>query len=190
MDLKEAIFTRRAVRSYTNKAVGDEAIRALIDAAIQAPSAINQQPCAFCVVRDQELLARISREAKAYMVNSTPIGLMSHHFNEILNDADFDIFYRAPVLILISTKADIPWATEDAALAAENLMLAARATGLGSCWIGFAQGWLGAPEGKAALNLPADYQPRAPIIVGHPKSAPAAVPRKAPDIRWINATSN
>lgn len=187
MNLKEAIYTRRAVRSYTNEPVDDETIRALIDAAIQAPSAVNQQPCTFCVVRNQSLLTRISHEAKAYMVKTTPIGLMSHHFSQILNDANFDIFYHAPVLIVISTNADIPWATEDAALAAENMMLAARAANLGSCWIGFAQGWLCTPEGKAALNLPAGYKPRAPIIIGHPRTAPAATPRKAPEIHWINA---
>jgi nitroreductase len=186
MDLKEAIYMRRAVRSYTEQTVDDETVRALIDAAIQAPSAVNQQPCSFCVVRDRTLLARISREAKTYMVKNTPIGLMSHHFNEILNDTNFDIFYHAPVLIVICTNADIPWAIEDAALAAENLMLAARAAGLGSCWIGFAQGWLGTPEGKAALNLPDGYKPRAPIIIGHPKAMPAPVPRKAPEIHWIN----
>ena len=187
MDLKEAIYTRRAVRSYANQSVGDDIIRVLIDAAIQAPSAVNQQPCTFCVVRDQSVLARVSREAKNYMIKSTPIGLMSHHFNEILNDANFDIFYHAPILIVISTDADVPWATEDAALAAENLMLAARAAGLGSCWIGFAQGWPGTPDGT--LDLPAGYTPRAPIIVGYPKVVPAAVPRKAPEIRWINATN-
>lgn len=163
MDLKEAIYTRRAVRSYRDESVDDETIRNLIDAAIQAPSAVNSQPCAFCVVRDRSLLAHISREAKAYMVKNTPIGLMSHHFTEILNDVNFDIFYHAPVLIVISTNADLPWATEDAALAAENLMLAAHATGLGSCWIGFAQAWLGTPEGRAP------------------------VPRKTPEISWINA---
>ena len=70
--------------------------------------------------------------------------------------------------------AEIPWAVEDCALAAENLMLAARGAGLGTCWIGFSQGWLGTPEGKALLKLPAAYKPVAPIIVGHPKSAPSA----------------
>jgi hypothetical protein len=84
----------------------------------------------FCVVRDKKVLARISREAKTYMLKNTSVGLMSHHFSEILNDANFDIFYHAPVLVVISTVADIPWTTEDAALAAENLMLAARAAGL------------------------------------------------------------
>ncbi len=187
MDLKEAIYTRRAVREFTAESVDDETIRALIEAAVQAPSAVNQQPCSFCVVRDRAVLARISREAKAFMVRSTPVGLMSHHFQQILNDANFDIFYHAPVLIVISTVADIPWAVEDCALAAENLMLAARGAGLGTCWIGFAQGWLGTSEGKALLKIPAAYRPCAPIILGHPKSEPPAVPRKAPEISWIGA---
>jgi Nitroreductase family len=80
----------------------------------------------------------ISREAKAHMLKSSPVGLMSHHFQEILNDPNFDIFYGAPALIVISTGTQIPWAVEDCALAAENLMLAARGMGLGTCWIGFA----------------------------------------------------
>ena len=79
MDLKEAIYTRRAVREFTIEPVSENVIRELIDAAIQAPSAVNQQPYSFCVVRDKAMLATISREAKAHMVRTTPVGLMSHH---------------------------------------------------------------------------------------------------------------
>jgi nitroreductase len=185
MDLKEALYTRRAVREYTAEPVDQTTILALIDAAIQAPSAVNHQEWSFCVVRDRALLAKISREAKAHMLRTTPVGLMSQHFEQILNDQGFEIFYHAPVLILISSRSEIPWAVEDCALAAENMMLAARGAGLGSCWIGFAQGFLGSAEGKAALGLPPAYRPVAPIIVGHPKSEPAPVPRKEPEIRWI-----
>jgi len=132
------------------------------------------------------MLGKISREAKAHMLRSSPVALMSHHFQKILNDPSFDIFYHAPALIVISAVSEIPWAVEDCALAAENLMLAARGAGLGSCWIGFAQAWLGTAEGKAVLQVPPAYRPVAPIIVGHPKSWPAAVPRKEPEIRWLN----
>jgi nitroreductase len=187
MELKEAIYSRRATREFTAEPVNEKILRDLIDAAVQAPSAVNEQPWAFCVVRDKAVLAKISREAKAYMVKSSPIGLVSHHFDQILNDPSFDIFYQAPTLIVICSVVEIPWAVEDCALAAENLMLAARAAGLGTCWIGFAQGWLGTPEGKAALNLPSAYKPVAPIIVGHSKSLPPTVPRKQPEIHWINA---
>ena len=187
MDLKEAIYSRRATREFTADPVDEKTLRALIDAAVQAPSAVNAQPWTFCVIRDKTLLGRISRESKAHMVKSTPLGLLSHHFSQILNDESFDIFYHAPALIVICSAAEIPWAVEDCALAAENLMLAARGVGLGSCWIGFAQGFLGTPEGKAVLKLPAAYKPVAPIIVGYPKSWPAPVPRKEPEIRWIDA---
>ena len=187
MDLKEAIYTRRSVREFTTQAVDETTLRLLIDAAVQAPSAVNQQPWSFCVVRDKAVLAEISRQSKAYMLNTTPTGLLSHHFQEILNDANFDIFYHAPALIVISSVVDSPWKVENCALAAQNLMLTARSVGLGTCWIGFAETWLRTPEGKAALKLPPDYAPVAPIIVGHPKTEPPPVPRKVPEISWIGA---
>ncbi len=185
MDVIEAIYKRRAVRKFTEEPVDDKQIRQLIDAAVQAPSAVNQQPWSFCVVRDRALLARISSEAKQHMLRTSPAGLVSHHFQELLGDPGFDIFYHAPVLIVISAVAQDPWIIEDCSLAAENLMLAARALGLGTCWIGFAQAWLGTPEGKGALNLPSTHVPVAPIIVGHPESMPPPVARKEPDIRFI-----
>jgi len=187
MELKEAIYTRRAVRDFTGEPVAEALIRGLIDAAVQAPSAVNQQPWSFTVVRDRALLARISEAAKAHMLATMPAGPASRRFQALLSDPDFDIFYHAPVLIVISCTGDSPWAIEDCALAAQNLMLAAREAGLGTCWIGFAQGWLGTAEGKTALGLTPAHVPVAPIILGHPASLPPPVPRKAPNIRWIGA---
>lgn len=185
MDLKEAIYSRRAVREYTAEPVDEKVLRQLIDAAIQAPSAVNQQPWLFSVVRDKALLARISTEAKAHMLK-TSIAAASHHFQTVLSNPEFNILYHAPALIVISAVAESPWAVEDCSLAAENMMLAACAAGLGTCWIGFAQGWLGTADGKAALKLSSANLPVAPIIVGHPKTAVAPVPRKAPNIDWIS----
>lgn len=185
MDLREALYSRRAVREYTAEPVDEQTIRQLIDAAIQAPSAVNEQPWSFVVVREQALLDRISHDAKAHMLRTTPVGLLSHHFRDILSDPKFNLFYHAPVLILIASVTDSPWAVEDCALAAENLMLSARAAGLGTCWIGLAQKWLATPQGKAVLELPPDCLPVAPIIIGHPKAFPPAVPRNEPRIHWV-----
>jgi len=157
----------------------------LIDAAVRAPNAVNQQPWTFTIVRDRGLLDRISRDAKSHMLATMPPGLHSDHFRSLLSDADFHIFYHAPVLIVIAAAAQGPWIVEDCALAAENLMLAAYAVGLGTCWIGFAQSYLNTPEGKKALDLPAACVPIAPIIVGHPKAMPAAASRKEPLTRWV-----
>ena len=184
MNLKEAIYSRRAVRDYTTEPVSEQTIRELIDAAIQAPSARNEQPWVFTVVRDSVLLDRISTEARYHMLRTTPSGLLWH---EIEEEPEFQIFYHAPLLIVISSVTDSPWGVIDCSLAAENLMLAAQAAGLGSCWIGFAQSWLATPEGKMALKLPPAYQPVAPIIIGHPREITPPIPRKQPEIRWIGA---
>jgi len=185
MDLNEAISGRRSVREYTAEAVDERTIHRLIDVAVHAPNAVNQQPWTFTVVRDQSVLDRISRDAKSHMLANMPAGAPSDHFRPRLNDPNFHIFYHAPVLILISAAAPGPWIVEDCALAAENLMLAAYAARLGTCWIGFAQGFLNTSDGKKALGLPAPWVPVAPIIVGHPKAAPPPVPRKEPEIRWV-----
>jgi nitroreductase len=98
--MDKAIYSRRAVREFTDEPVDEKTLRQLIDAAIQAPSAVNQQPWSFSVVLDKAL--RISREAKAHMLKATPTGLLSHshHFQEILNDPKFNIFDHAPALIV------------------------------------------------------------------------------------------
>lgn len=185
MDFHDVIYTRRAVREYTTEAVDDETIRRLIDAAIQAPSAVNEQPWSFAVVRDKSVLARISRESKACLLRKPPTSTPFHPLHQMLSDPDFDIFYQAPALIVISSVSDNPWAVENCSLAAQNLMLAAHAAGLGSCWIGFAQAWLETPEGKAAIQVPLSYVPVAPIIIGHPKSPAPPVQRRKPQIHWI-----
>jgi nitroreductase len=187
MDVSHAIYGRRAMRDYTSEPVADGTLRELIQAAVQAPSAVNQQPWYFTVVRDKAVLECISREAKAYMLKKTPAALVPHHFEEVLGSASSDIFYDAPALIVIAALSDGAWAVEDCALAAQNLMLAATGAGLGTCWIGFAQGWLATAEGKAAIGLADAYRPVAPIIVGHPKSVPPPVARNEPRIRWIGS---
>jgi len=186
MELLQAINERRSVREYTGEAVSDETLRDLIGAAIQAPSAINQQPWCFVVVRDRPLLTHISGQAKNYLLRSS-LGAPANSVRDMLTDPKFDIFYCAPALIVIAAAEPSDWAVEDCALAAENLMLAAHSAGLGTCWIGFAQHWLATAEGKTALGLPKSHSPVAPIIVGHPRRKPAPVPRKIPNIRWLNS---
>ena len=184
MNLDTAIAARRAVRQFTDETMDRPTIQRLIEAAVLAPSAVNEQPWLFTVVRDRALLARISTDAKAHARATLAAGLPAH-LHDHLAQTDFDILYHAPALIVISASQPGRWAVEDCALAAENLMLAACAAGLGTCWIGFAQTWLGTPAGKEALGLPASCLPVAPIILGHPANPVAPVARRPADIRWI-----
>ena len=49
----EAILARRSIRKYTDQPVSDEQVTDLLRAAMAAPSAYNQQPWQFVVVRDR-----------------------------------------------------------------------------------------------------------------------------------------
>lgn len=184
MDLEQAIYGRRATRAYTHEAIDPAVLEAMIDAAIQAPSAMDGQPWGFCILRNSALLDRISDEAKALMLRNPSPGLALHRFEEMLENPDFHIFYHAPVLILICSTKDSPWSQIDCILAAQNLMLAAYGKGLGTCWIGFAQSWLETDEGRAALGLSPTWRPVAPIIVGHPSGGEPAPPRQKPELLW------
>ena len=53
----------------------------------------------------KRMTSRISAAAKTHMLATTPVGLVSHYFNEILNDPKFNIFYDAPVLVVICSTA-------------------------------------------------------------------------------------
>src|SRR5690242_14863623 len=123
MELTEAIFARRSVRSFKDEPVARDMIEAVIAAAIQAPSAMNEQPWIFSVIEDQAKLDHISRAAKTHMLeldtsDASPV-------RKMLSDPGFHIFYHAPALVVISAKGGGRWAIEDCALAAQNLMLAA-----------------------------------------------------------------
>ncbi len=185
MDVIQAIYKRRATRGYTTVPVTAKILEELVGAAIQAPSAVNEQPWHFTIIRSPGLLDRISAAAKAYMLKTLDRGSTPNEIREHLDNPNFHIFYHAPTVILISAKAG-DWAVEDVGLAAENLMLAACALGLGTCWIGFAQRWLETAEGKRAIELDAEYMPIAPIIVGYPREPAAPVQRKSPLVRWID----
>ena len=185
MDISEAIAGRRSVRDYTAEPVDEQTIRRLIIEAVQAPSAIDEQPWSFTVVRDQALLDRASDRAKAHTLATTPAGELSDHLRSFVEDPNLQIFYHAPVLVLISAAVQGAFVVEDCALAAENLMLGAYDLGLGSCWIGSARGYLETPEGRAAFGIPDAHEPVAPIILGHPKAAAPPVARRAPVIAWV-----
>jgi nitroreductase len=189
MDITEALFGRRSIRDYADAIVDEVALRRLVAAATQAPSAMNVQPWSFIVVRNPVLLQEISDGAKdhllATMQSDPAAGAQARRLHATLADPAFQVFYHAPALIVIGANAPDAWVTEDCSMAAQNLMLMAHALGLGSCWIGFAQAYLNTEAGRRALGAPATWVTVAPIIVGHPRTRPAPVPRHEPVIRWL-----
>jgi nitroreductase len=180
MDLKTAVYGRRAIRAYTTELVAQETIAQLIEAAIQAPSSMDLEPWAFAIVEGAARLKEFSERAKAAFLTHTAPQPLEARMHEMLADPDFNIFHDASTLVVVCAPSDEPQAAEDCCLAAQTLMLAAHAAGLGTCPIGFSRPWLRLPETKSELGIAAAYVPIFPVVVGHPAEQPAAPGRKSP----------
>lgn len=182
MDVIEAIYKRRAARDYTEKEVDRAAVAYLLRAAIQAPSALNEQPWAFGVIQTRHLLKQYSDHAKAALLEQLEKESALYAHRDMLANPDFNIFYNAGTLIIIYAKPSALHPAEDCCLAAQNLMLAAYGLGLGSCPIGFARPWLDLPDVKRELGVPAGYTAVFPVIVGFVSGASPAVSRTDAEI--------
>ena len=180
----DAIYKRRAVRDYTPERVNDAAIHTLLYAAIQAPTAMHEEPWAFAVIQDKKLLDRLSVTAKKIALDAAvkADGHAPPHSVEILSNPDFNIFYNASSLIVIYGNPMGSFAAADCWLSAENMMLAAYAAGLGSCVIGFSVAALNTPEWKKELQVPLEMIAHAPILLGHPAGETPVTSRKAPEV--------
>ena len=97
------IYHRVSIRKYQKKQVEKEKIEAILRAAMQAPSACNQQPWEFYVVTDSETLLALSQVHKySGMVKDAPAAIVSA--------------YR-------TNSYAAPFAQVDMAIAMENLWL-------------------------------------------------------------------
>ena len=182
MELMEAIYNRRSVRFFTTDPVGKETIEKLINAGIQAPSAMNSQPWAFSVIQDKDLLQKISDDTKAYFLETLSSRPYMEGYRPLFSNPDYHIFYNAPTLLTVYAKPEGPTPASDCSLAAQNIMLAAHALGLGTCWMGFAQVALNTPALKEQFGIPDSYTVIAPLAIGHPSKPSSTVARKEPQI--------
>ena len=181
MDLIEALETRRSIRNFQDRPVEREVVEKLITLATHAPSAMNSQPWAFVVITDKSKLEEYSTKAKELLLSTMELHPLMEKYRGILSRKSFNIFYKAPVLVVIYAKPEGPAPEDDASLAAQNFMLAAHNEGLGTCWIGFSKDFLNSDEFKTEIGIPSEYTAAAPLIVGYPATEPPAVKRKDPE---------
>ena len=73
MDALQAIHTRRSIRKYQDRPVSEDLVQKLLAAAMQAPSARNQQPWQFVVIDDRAILAKIPM----FMPNAAMAGALA-----------------------------------------------------------------------------------------------------------------
>jgi len=191
--LLEGITTTRAIRRYTDDAVPDDALRAMLFAASRAPSGSNRQPFRFVVLTDgpkareaKALIAGVAqrfwtakREADGYdsgsgTDSSSPKARMARTMQEFV-----DRFEHVPVLILpCLIRYRPPTSHEGASVypACQNLLLAARALGYGGVLTEWHMGV--EKELRALLGIPDDVFMAATITIGRPAGRHGTVRRR------------
>jgi len=182
----ENIYSRRSIRSYSDKVPKDEDIKELIKAGFHAANGMNLQKLRFSVVTNKAKIREYSAKGKElYLKMMKDAGFENPVLEANLNNKGYCIFYDAPAIIFIYAAPGILTGTEDASLAAGNIMLAAASMGMGTCWIGLAAG-LGEDEGFLnENNVPKDHKMLAAIILGYPKNGSAGH-SKRPDPQILN----
>ena len=160
--MDDPVLSRRSIRRYTDQPVDDATVERLLRAAMAAPSAGNQQPWRFVVLRDRATLVQIAGW---------------HPYAKMLPSA--------PVAILVcGDPGDARWSvlwSQDCSACVENMLIEAELLGLGAVWLGVHP----LPEREAALRellrIPESVVPFAIIPFGWPEE------RKEPSDRYDEA---
>jgi len=149
MDAIETILTRRSIRAYTGQPIPAELVELLLKAAMQAPSAGNQQAWQFVVLTD-----RLRLNALAEVL---PYGKM-------LTTAPLSIVVCGDLAI---EKSKGYW-VQDCSAATQNILLAAHSLGLGAVWLGVYPREERVRDVRKALGIPETVTPLCAIAVGYP----------------------
>ncbi|WMW21394.1 nitroreductase [Methanolobus mangrovi] len=183
----ENIKTRRSVMEYIDREVSDEDIKTIIDAGIHAPSGFNSQPWFFVVVKNREMMKRMSDHCKPRLLGqleeTTDESAMG--FKKELAREEFNIFYDAPALIIVLGHNAGFTTDYDCSLCAENMMLAAHSMGISSCWVGTGCFIQDNPEILEELGITPDYRVIAPIVFGYSVKEPEEPPKNEPRVVWV-----
>jgi nitroreductase len=189
-NLYDALMTTRAMRRFSAQPVDDETVRALLAAAVQAPSGGNIQPYQFVVVTDHAKKERIGELYLQAHLRYWPVvdkltppfkteeAAARHQRN--LKAADYlaHNIGSAPVLIFVLVpKMSMAVEDEQGVMevgpvyasvypAVQNLMLACRAFGLGTCITTLHRVY--EDEVRQLLEIPDRFEVVSLLPIGHP----------------------
>jgi len=183
MYLLNIIKNRRTVRKFKSTPVPEEHIMKILAAAHFAPTAGNQQPWKFLVIRDRHKLDQLKEAAlgwylEGYKNRQRPGQKELQSVRKTISDV-LEKVLSAPVYVavLVDSRSKYPkYIIYDGTLAAGYLMIAARALGYGT---GFFTTFFPGDRMKEFFKIPERYKLICFTPIGVPEKFPDMPPKKA-----------
>lgn len=165
----ETISRRYSCRGFLDKAISDEDLSLIANAAIQAPSGMNRQHWQIIIINNKALLSEMETEGMRIM-SQMPDKTMY----ERIQSRGGRLFYNAPCMAYIAVKATSQKGAEliDLGIVAQNISLAATSLGIGNCHCGLAALCFAgskAEEFKKKLKFPEGYECGLGVLLGYAK---------------------
>lgn len=157
------LIERKSVRVFTDRPITTKEKNAILEAAVNAPTAGNQQLYTIIDVTDQNLKDQLAESCDHQpFIASAPMVLVFC--------ADCRKWYNAFIESGCEPRkpgaGDLMLAVSDTNIAAQNAVVAAHSLGIGSCYIGDIME--NAEIQKKLLNLPEYVFPAAMLVFGYP----------------------
>lgn len=154
---------RKSVRVFTEQKITDEEKKEILTAAMQAPTAGNQQLYTIIDVTDQNLKDKlvITCDNQSFIASAKMVLIFCADVQRW-----YDIFIEGGCDPRKPGAGDLLLAVSDANIAAQNAVVAAESLGIGSCYIGDIME--NCEEHRRLLNLPEYVFPAAMLVFGYP----------------------
>lgn len=162
-EILQSLYQRKSVRVYEDKTIPQEMKQAILEAAMQAPSAGCQQLYTILDITDQK-----RKEALADSCDHQPFIAKAPMVLVFCADCKkwYDAYLEAGCQPRRPGVGDLMLAVTDAAIAAQNAVVAAESFGIGSCYIGDIME--NCETQRNLLELPAYVFPAAMLVFGWP----------------------
>jgi len=168
-DVIRQLHGRKSVRVYEDRPIGREAKQAIIDAALQAPTAGNMSLYTILDITDPELKQKlsVSCDNQPFIATAPMVLIFCADYRRW-----YDTFCRYETEVRKPDTGDLFLAQADAIIAAQNAVVAAQSLGIGSCYIGDITE--NCEYHRELLKLPRYVTPAAMLCFGYPTAQQAS----------------
>jgi len=188
-NVQEILRNRVSLRQYAERPITADDKKAIIEAAMRAPTAGNMMMYSMIIVSDQELKQRLSETcdhqpfiAKAPLV-IVFLADLQRWFDYYQDSGVKDYCKEQGKDFNGPDEADLLLASSDALIAAQNTVISAEALGIGSCYIGdIMENY---EIHQQLLNLPPYVFPISMLCYGYYQEGERTKPRERFDSQFI-----